>query len=362
MEQVFQEATTSAVVTTTTPSIYEEVRRQVVECQQCDGKVRCPHFDYIRPLINSDGAVHYELCEFGQKRNYERRERDLAAILGKSPDEVHRALKQERIRLARVAPLIKARYDVSEDWEVKAIDGAERELEQCQGCTGECQKLTDRHMIPVIRKINGAVNIAHAFCPHGEQRYLSARSKKAGVPDQYADKTFADYEVTTDNRRAVDLAKKFCTLKPSKGLYLFGECGTGKTFLASLIAKEFLREFKSVLFDDVPGLLDRIKATFDNSEENYQDVFESLRKCDLLILDDLGAGHLTAWNVGQLYQIINTRYATLKPLIVTSNFDLKGLETHFGQFDKLSAKRIASRLTSMCAQGFLGMKDRRRLK
>lgn len=178
------------------------------------------------------------------------------------------------------------------------------------------------------------------------------------IPHRYLGKTFADYEVTADNVKAVKLAKWFLT-KGERGLYLYGGYGTGKTFLASLIVQEWKRAGRGVLFGDVPGLLDRIKATFDDSAERYQDVLDRYCKCELLVLDDLGAGYLTAWNVGQLYQIINARYNDGRPIIATSNYDLKGLAAAFGAIDKVSAQRITSRLHEMCAQGFLGIKDRR---
>jgi len=152
------------------------------------------------------------------------------------------------------------------------------------------------------------------------------------------------------------------------GIYLYGGFGSGKTLLASIVAQEFIRAGKQVIFGDVPSLLSRIKATFDKGG-GTQEVVDSYNNCDLLILDDLGAGQSTEWSVSVLYQIINARYASGRRLIVTSNFDLNGLEQRLVVKDKagkvvdaLTAGRIVSRLSEKCVQAFLGAKDRRREK
>ncbi len=178
------------------------------------------------------------------------------------------------------------------------------------------------------------------------------------IPAKYIGKTFGDYSVTDDNRRAVQLAKIFCEVQPNQGLYFFGNYGTGKTFLAALIAQQFVRSFKRIEFGDVPALLHEIKRSFDNPKT--ANPLDRYCECDLLFLDDLGAGQITEWNVGQIYQIINARYSANKPVIVTSNFNLKELEAVFGKRDEFTARRIISRLSEMCTFATLGTHDRRK--
>lgn len=172
------------------------------------------------------------------------------------------------------------------------------------------------------------------------------------------DKTFDDYEDTPDNERAIDLAFGFLE-KSERGLYYHGGFGTGKTFLATLLGKEWLLRGKSVIFGDVPKLLDEIKRTFNDPAQSSQAVLDKYAACDLLIMDDLGTGYMTAWNVGVLYQIINDRYNANKLLIVTSNYSMAELEAKLKKLDDIAAGRIVSRLKEMCLVGKLGGKDRR---
>ena len=217
-------------------------------------------------------------------------------------------------------------------------------------------KASDRYSRPKIHTGEG-VRVDFAPCKHSVRRELP-----------YAGKTLNDYWFAAENAAATQTVRWYMNEKPPyMGVYLYGGFGTGKTLLASIIAQEFARIGGEVIFGDVPSLLSRIKATFDGGDT--QGVIDSYNNCDLLILDDLGAGQTTDWSVGVLYQIINARYNSGGRLIVTSNFDLNGLEQRLVVKDKagkvvdaLTAGRIVSRLSEKCVQAFLGAKDRRRQK
>lgn len=228
------------------------------------------------------------------------------------------------------------------------VERATKELEACEGCTGKCPKAFDRYFQPVI-------DTAVRMTPCKFARFGSS------VP-RYAGKSFVDYEVTPDNERAVKMAKWFASDKPSLTLYLYGAPGTGKTFLATLIAQSF----DDVIFGDVPSLLDEIKRTFDGGHESPQEIIGRYGSCELLILDDIGTGKVSDWSVGVLYQIINARYNAKKPLIVTSNYDLAGLEERLATSgDDVTAQRIVSRLGEKVVAetvAFLGYEDRRKRK
>lgn len=331
----------------------QAARRDLADCQACDGI--CAHYDYMRPVFDG-GEISYTLCAHGKKRRGQKVAKVLeltfdAGIL----DANNRHLReQEKARLARIAPRIRQKYGVTGKLgvlDICAIERAERELAACEGCQGMCRKETSRYIKPQIRAENGELKISGCRC-----KFNKTESYKAQIPREYAQKTFGDYEITRDNERAVGLAHMYIEGATAKGLYLYGGYGTGKTFLASLVASAFLSRGKSVIFGDVPELMTRIKKSFDGGKNPLDDYCE----CDLLILDDIGAGQVTEWNVGQLYQIINARYNAGKPIVATSNLDLEELAKRLGTVDGYNAGRITSRLAGMCTSAFLGIKDRRR--
>ncbi len=216
------------------------------------------------------------------------------------------------------------------------------QISDCDTCNGNCPK-------PDKYYLDGG------YCKYGIALVKRRACQKAHIPDRYIGKTFSDYQVTSDNAEAVKIARWYTATKPAKGLYLYGNCGTGKTYLASLIAQEFIGQ--GVIFGDVPDLMARLKATFDDG--GTEALLKRYTTCGLLILDDIGAGQITPWNVGILYQVINARYNAEKPVIATSNYDLDGLQSAL-KADALTAKRIISRLSEMTIQAFLGLKDRRK--
>ena len=66
---------------------------------------------------------------------------------------------------------------------------------------------------------------------------------------------------------------------------------------------------------------------------------KTYRTCPFLILDDLGAEKFTEWVAEAVYDLIDHRYAWMKPTIITSNLDPVRLSELFGA-------RLASRISS----------------
>jgi DNA replication protein DnaC len=132
-------------------------------------------------------------------------------------------------------------------------------------------------------------------------------------------------------------------LDNGKGLWLFGDVGTGKTSLAMLVSKAALEAGRSVAIYSMPRLLSDIKETYeDRSETSYMQLFERLVGVDLLHIDDLGAEKRTEWVLEQLYSIINERWQEQRSVIVTTNLiDVDELRDQIGP-------RTVSRLHEMC--------------
>ncbi|MHB8172648.1 MAG: ATP-binding protein [Thermincolia bacterium] len=129
------------------------------------------------------------------------------------------------------------------------------------------------------------------------------------------------------------------------GLLLTGQVGSGKTYLACCIANTLMDKGVSVVMVVVPDLLDEIKATYDQgrsgSDFSEQQLLDSARQVDVLILDDLGAHNYTDWTRNKIFSIINFRMNHQLPTIITSNLSLKELKEYLGE-------RTTSRIIQMC--------------
>jgi len=143
-------------------------------------------------------------------------------------------------------------------------------------------------------------------------------------------------------------------LDSGRGLWLFGDTGTGKTTLAMLISKAALAAGRSVAIYSLPKLLARIRQTYDAEPggDSYLAFFERLTAVDLLHIDDLGAEKRSDWVLEQLYALINERYEAERSVLITTNLPHEELEEQIGQ-------RTVSRLSQMCDEIPLFGDDRR---
>jgi DNA replication protein DnaC len=133
------------------------------------------------------------------------------------------------------------------------------------------------------------------------------------------------------------------SIDEGRGLWFYGDVGTGKTSLAMLVSRAALENGRSVAIYSVPRLLAEIKETFDRDHaDSYMQLFRRLCAVDLLHLDDLGAERTTDWVLEQLYAIVNERWQDRRSIVVTTNLQsLDELREQLGA-------RTVSRLTEIC--------------
>ncbi|HUT66921.1 MAG TPA: ATP-binding protein [Dehalococcoidales bacterium] len=119
-------------------------------------------------------------------------------------------------------------------------------------------------------------------------------------------------------RNAFDFAKN-----PDGWLVLMGLTGCGKTHLAAAIVNYRYEIGKPALFVVVPDFLDHLRSTFSpESRVSYDQLFESVKTAPLLVLDDFGEQSTNPWVTEKLYQLINYRYNSRLPTVITTRYSL----------------------------------------
>ena len=125
------------------------------------------------------------------------------------------------------------------------------------------------------------------------------------------------------------------------GYLLWGGVGTGKSYFAGCIANALMEQEVAVRMTNFALILNDLTASFEGRNE----YIARLCRAPLLILDDFGMERGTEYGLEQVYNVIDSRYRSRRPLIVTTNLSLQDL-----QHPKDTAHaRIYDRLLEMCA-------------
>lgn len=125
----------------------------------------------------------------------------------------------------------------------------------------------------------------------------------------------------------------------SNSILMSGPTGTGKTHLSLAVANKVLEKGYSVVYDSAINILNEMKREY-LSLEYATEMTDSVMTADLLIIDDLGTEHTTAFYTSTVYNIINTRLNRKKPTIISTNLN-------YGEIRRRYEARIASRITTM---------------
>ena len=107
------------------------------------------------------------------------------------------------------------------------------------------------------------------------------------------------------------------------GLLLFGNVGTGKSYAAGCIANALIDRMISVLYVDMTDVVNRMQGNFGADRDSY---LKRSTRPDLLILDDLGAERNTSYGKERVFDIVNRRLLSRKPLIITTNIALSVMQ------------------------------------
>ena len=148
------------------------------------------------------------------------------------------------------------------------------------------------------------------------------------------------------NPRQMDMAKRFVQhweefQKDSMGLLLWGPVGTGKSFIAGCIANALLDKGIPVMMTNFARLLNKLTDMYAGDRNAYIDTFNSF---PLLIIDDLGVERNSEFAREQVFGVIDSRYRSQLPMIVTTNLTPKEMKNPAD----LSRARIYDRVLERC--------------
>ena len=124
------------------------------------------------------------------------------------------------------------------------------------------------------------------------------------------------------------------------GCLFWGGVGTGKSYLAGCIANALMEKEVPVYMTNFAVILGDLSPGFTGRNE----YISRLCRYPLLIIDDFGMERGTKYALEQIYSIVDSRYRSRKPLIVTTNLTLDEIRHP----QDTAHARIYDRLLEMC--------------
>ncbi|WP_272962307.1 ATP-binding protein [Alcanivorax jadensis] len=163
------------------------------------------------------------------------------------------------------------------------------------------------------------------------QRQSERVMRKAGIPERFRSKTFADFQPHGDammevHRLCQVYAERFDDLAQKGTSMIFsGPSGTGKTHLACAIGARVMEDGRVFMFTNAYDLLMAVKDTYDkDSDERESGMIRGFVKPDLLVVDEVDVGLASESDKRIMFAILNGRYEQMRPTIVMSNLPTEG--------------------------------------
>ena len=189
-----------------------------------------------------------------------------------------------------------------------------------------------------------------------EENLLRIRQmKSAGLQDKaFYNYTFERCDESQENAiYAKRYAEHFSELaQAGQGLLFWGNVGTGKTFLAGCIANALLDRKIPVLMTSFLKILNALGGLYSAERNEY---LASLNRYSLLVIDDMGIERESQYTLETVYVVIDERYKSCKPFIITTNIQLEKLKNPHD----LEHARIYDRIMERCMPVFFGGRNYR---
>ena len=207
-------------------------------------------------------------------------------------------------------------------------------------------------------EVFGQVRTVNCICRcmaelRDRENELRKREERMAQIRRYRDAGFPDAEMQlcrfeNDDGSTPELTKamqayveNFPTLRrEGKGLLLYGNVGTGKSFLAACIVNALIDEGYPCLMTNFSRLTNKISGKWDGKQE----YIDSLTRFALVAIDDLGVERDTEYMNESVTTIIDSLYRAKVPVIITSNYTPKQLTEDC----EIRKRRVYDRLLERC--------------
>ncbi|MDD4036178.1 MAG: primosomal protein DnaI [Bacilli bacterium] len=251
------------------------------------------------------------------------------------------------------------------------LEDSVKEIKNCSNCKNllECKNNVEGFVyMPQVK--NNILTFSYVACKY-KKRNLKEYAFQNNVymielPKEIKEASMKN--IYTEDKNRFDVIKwlkgyidKYSDQTRSKGLYLHGNFGCGKTYLIAALFNELAKKDVKSAIIYWPEFLRSLKSSFN---DDFGEKFDYIKKVPLLLIDDIGAENTTPWGRDEILgPILQYRMQEQLPTFFTSNLNLKDLENHFSlagnTLDKVKGRRIIERIKQLTEEKEMISKNRR---
>ncbi|GBG96663.1 primosomal protein DnaI [Lactococcus termiticola] len=178
-----------------------------------------------------------------------------------------------------------------------------------------------------------------------ENQSQRRRVQVIGLPKTMKDVRWKD--VLLDDKSRIEVYQAISNFiaepKTEKGLYVYGDFGTGKSYMMAAMATELAKKGITTTLIHYPTFV--LGNNFDTVIERAEEV----KRAEVLVLDDIGGETNNAWIRDSILQVIlQHRMQEDLPTFFTSNLSMEDLTQHLAetkrQEDIWPAQRVMERI------------------
>lgn len=191
-----------------------------------------------------------------------------------------------------------------------------------------------------------------------ERRKVNSMIDSIHMPKEVMEASLAGVDLEDGSRVvAVRAAKDFLNewertnVLPTKGLYVYGKFGVGKSYLLGALANELAARHIHSVVVYVPEFLREMKQAI--QDHSLAEKIEFVKRAPVLMLDDIGAEIMSSWTRDEILgTILHYRMSEQLPTFMSSNFNYDELQHHLsftqrGEKEVVKAGRIMERIRTL---------------
>ncbi|ULG71293.1 primosomal protein DnaI [Macrococcus brunensis] len=284
-------------------------------------------------------------------------------------------VKKETVQHPEIKPFLEA-HAVTDDMIDKDLTVLQEYKDQsklCDRCAsyGQCINFVKGHT-PHLYIEDNRIKISYTPCPnkkvHDEEQLMKQYVTAMHVPYETLNAKINSIDLEGTDRlnivkRAMEICNDIAAGRPTKGLYIYGSFGTGKSYILGAIANQLKERHIYTTIFYVPEFIRELKNGF--NDQTYAEKLDRVKKSPVLMLDDIGAEDMTTWVRDEvLGPLLHYRMMNQLPTFFSSNFNKEELRYHFQKTkvgeEKTKAYRMMERIDALTEAYPLNGKNYRR--